>query len=76
MIIVQAALAGALTGGLFAVMAVGLSLTWGMLRVINLAHFGLILVGAYLTFQLATSWAIDPILTLVVSVPVLFWRAP
>ena len=72
MIIVQAALAGALTGGLFAVMAVGLSLTWGMLRVINLAHFALISVGAYLTFQLATSWAIDPILTLVVSVPVLF----
>jgi branched-chain amino acid transport system permease protein len=71
-IIVQAALAGALTGGLFAVMAVGLSLTWGMLRVINLAHFALILVGAYLTFQLATTWRIDPILTLVVSVPILF----
>jgi branched-chain amino acid transport system permease protein len=52
-------------------MALGLSLTWGMLRVINLAHFGLILVGAYLTFQLATTLGIDPILTLVVSVPVL-----
>lgn len=72
MILVQAALAGALTGGLFAVMAVGLSLTWGMLRVINLAHFALILVGAYLTFQLATTLRIDPILTLVVSVPILF----
>jgi branched-chain amino acid transport system permease protein len=71
-IIVQAALAGALTGGLFAVMAVGLSLTWGMLRVINLTHFALILVGAYLTFELATTWGIDPILTLIVSVPVLF----
>ena len=55
-------LTGALIGGLYAVMAIGLSLTWGMLRVINLAHFGLILVGAYLTFELATS-GIDPILT-------------
>ena len=72
MIILQSAIAGALTGGLFAIMALGLSLTWGMLRVINLAHFALILLGAYLTFQIATSAAIDPILTLVVSVPVLF----
>lgn len=72
MIVLQAAIAGALTGGLFAVMAVGLSLTWGMLRVINLAHFGLILLGAYLTFQLATDLAIDPILTLVITVPLLF----
>ena len=72
MIIVQAALAGALTGGLFAVMAVGMSLTWGMLRVINLAHFALILLGAYLTFQISTSLSLDPVLTLVVTVPVLF----
>jgi branched-chain amino acid transport system permease protein len=68
----QAAIAGGLAGGLFALMAVGLSLTWGMLRVINLVHFGLILVGGYLTLELATSAAIDPILTIVVTVPVLF----
>ncbi|PZF82026.1 branched-chain amino acid ABC transporter permease [Jiangella anatolica] len=68
----QAALSGALVGGMFAVMAAGLSLTWGMLRVINLAHFGLILVGAYLTFELATSWGLDPILTIVVTVPLMF----
>ena len=43
MIAVQAALSGALIGGLYALMAAGLSVTWGVLRVINLAHFGLIL---------------------------------
>ena len=48
---VQAALTGALLGGLYAMMAVGLSVSWGMLRVINLAHFGMILLGAYLTFD-------------------------
>jgi branched-chain amino acid transport system permease protein len=69
---VQAALTGALLGGLYAVMAVGLSVSWGMLRVINLAHFGMILLGAYLTFQVANSWGWDPILTLVVTVPLLF----
>jgi branched-chain amino acid transport system permease protein len=72
MIAVQAALTGALIGGLYALMAAGLSVTWGVLRVINLAHFGLILVGAYLTYQLTTGWGIDPILTIGVSAPVLF----
>jgi branched-chain amino acid transport system permease protein len=70
--VVQAILSGALIGGLYALMAIGLSVTWGVLRVINLAHFGLILIGAYLTFQLATSWGIDPLMTLVVTVPAMF----
>jgi branched-chain amino acid transport system permease protein len=69
---VQAALSGALIGGLYALMAAGLSVTWGVLRVINLAHFGLILVGAYLTYQLTTTWGLDPILTIAVSAPALF----
>jgi branched-chain amino acid transport system permease protein len=68
----QAALTGMLLGGLHALMAVGLSLSWGVLRIINLAHFGLILLGAYLTFQIASSWHLDPIVTLVITVPVLF----
>jgi branched-chain amino acid transport system permease protein len=53
-------------------MAIGLSLTWGMLRIINLAHFALILLSGYLTFQLATTARVDPLLTLVVTVPLLF----
>jgi branched-chain amino acid transport system permease protein len=68
----QAALTGVLVGGLYALMAAGVSVSWGVLRIINLTHFGLILIGAYLTFELASSWEIDPILTLVVTVPVLF----
>jgi branched-chain amino acid transport system permease protein len=69
---IQAAITGALLGGLYAVMAVGLSVSWGMLRVINLAHFGMILLGGYLSYQLAASWGIDPILGLVVTVPLMF----
>ncbi|GII54238.1 branched-chain amino acid ABC transporter permease [Planotetraspora thailandica] len=70
--VIQATLTGALIGGLYALMAAGLSVTWGVLRIINLAHFGLILIGAYLTFQVATSWHLDPVLTLVVTVPAMF----
>jgi branched-chain amino acid transport system permease protein len=69
---VQAALTGVLVGGLYALMAAGLSITWGVLRIINLIHFGLILLAAYLTFQIATSWGMDPILTVVVTVPAMF----
>ena len=72
MTIVQAALTGALIGGLYALMATGLSLTWGALRVINLAHFALILLGAYLTYELATTTGLDPILTVLITGPVLF----
>lgn len=72
MIIVQAALAGALTGGLYALMAVGLSVTWGMLKVINLAHFAMILLGAYLTYALASGIGLDPLLTIAVTVPAMF----
>jgi branched-chain amino acid transport system permease protein len=71
-ITLQAAVTGALIGGLYALMAAGLSVTWGVLRVINLAHFGLILLGAYLTYQVATSWGLDPILTVLLTAPALF----
>ncbi|MPZ79753.1 MAG: branched-chain amino acid ABC transporter permease [Actinophytocola sp.] len=66
---VQAALAGVLLGGLYALMAAGVSVIWGVLRIINLAHFGMILISSYLTFQLASAWDVDPILTLAVTVP-------
>jgi branched-chain amino acid transport system permease protein len=68
----QAAISGILVGGLFALMAVGLSLTWGMLRIINLAHFAMILLSGYLTYEIATSLRIDPILTIAVTAPLMF----
>ena len=69
--VLQAGLAGALGGSLFALMALGLSLSWGFLKVINLAHFGLILLGAYLTFELATTTPLGPINSVFVTAPVL-----
>lgn len=68
----QAVIFGALSGSLFAVMALGLSLVWGFLKIINLAHFGMILLGAYLTFELATTTGMDPILTAVVGAFAMF----
>lgn len=72
MIIIQAAISGILLGGLFAIMAVGVSVTWGMLRIINLAHFAFILLGAYLTYAIASATGVNAVLTAVVTVPALF----
>lgn len=72
MIFAQAAVSGILVGGLFAVMAIGLSLTWGMLKVINLAHFAMILLSGYLTYEIATSLRVDPLATIVVTMPLMF----
>ncbi len=58
----QAAVSGVMIGGLYAVMALGLSLTWGLLKVINLAHFALILASGYVTYQLTASTGADPLL--------------
>jgi branched-chain amino acid transport system permease protein len=67
----QSAVSGALSGSLFALMALGLSMTWGYLKVINLAHFAMILVGGYLSFQLVTSTGFDPITTILLTAPLM-----
>ncbi len=68
----QSIVFGALTGSFFALIALGLSLAWGFLKVINLAHFGFVLLGSYLTFQLANNTGLGPIETLLVTVPLMF----
>jgi branched-chain amino acid transport system permease protein len=68
----QVAIFGALSGSLFALMALGLSLGWGFLKNINLAHFALILLGGYLTVDLATDLGISPPATILITVPLMF----
>ena len=68
----QAFISGLLLGGLYAILAIGLSLTWGMLKVINLAHFAFAFLAAYMTYQLSTSFGINPFLTIIVTAPILF----
>ncbi len=58
----NALIAGILLGGFYAAISVGLSLTFGLLDVVNIAHPAFVLFGAYLTFYLNTHFGIDPIL--------------
>lgn len=67
MFYLQILINGILLGALYGVMAIGLSLVWGVMNFINLAHGILIVVGAYVTFWLYEFWGIDPFITLIPS---------
>src|SRR5512137_906627 len=68
----QSVLSGVFVGALYGLLGLGLSLSWGLLRQINLAHFALAFLGAYLSYQLASVGGMDPLLTLVVIAPCFF----
>jgi len=67
----QSLLSGIFVGALYGLLGLGLSLAWGLLGQINLAHFALAMLGAYLTYQLASA-GLDPFLTLAVILPAFF----
>ncbi|HXM52235.1 MAG TPA: branched-chain amino acid ABC transporter permease, partial [Candidatus Binatus sp.] len=71
-LVLQAAALGILTGGVYALMASGLTLIFGVMRIINVGHGALVVLGAYLSFALFRSFHIDPFVSLVVTMPAMF----
>lgn len=71
-LLAQSILSGIFIGGLYGLIGLGLGLTWGLLRQINLSHFGLVFLGAYASYHMATVWKVDPLLTLLVIPPLFF----
>ena len=71
-VLVQSILVGLLTGGVYALMAAGLTLIFGVMRVINIAHGAFLVFSAYLSYWLFTLYGLDPFLSVAVTVPVLF----
>ncbi|OGO67158.1 MAG: hypothetical protein A2Z37_16615 [Chloroflexi bacterium RBG_19FT_COMBO_62_14] len=69
---VQTLILGVLVGGVYALMASGLTLIFGVMRVINVAHGAFLILGAYCTYWLFTLTGLDPLLSLVITVPLLF----
>jgi branched-chain amino acid transport system permease protein len=74
-LLAQSVLSGVFVGALYGLLGLGLSLSWGLLKLINLAHFGFAFLAAYLCYQMA-SMGIDPLLTLLVIVPCSSRSAP
>ncbi|MDH5287938.1 MAG: branched-chain amino acid ABC transporter permease [Betaproteobacteria bacterium] len=71
-LLAQSALSGLFIGALYGLLGLGLGLSWGLLHLINLAHFAFAFLAAYVCYQLATVGGVDPFLTLAIIVPSFF----
>ena len=68
-VLVQVVVIGLLTGGVYALMAGGLTLIFGVMKVINIAHGAFLILSAYIAYLLFTNYGVDPVLSVIVSVP-------
>ncbi|HSW19842.1 MAG TPA: branched-chain amino acid ABC transporter permease [Ramlibacter sp.] len=71
-LLLQSILSGIFIGSLYGLIGLGLGLSWGLLRQINLAHFGLLFLAAYLSYHMAMVWKIDPLIGLLILPPLFF----
>jgi branched-chain amino acid transport system permease protein len=70
--ILQGLLTGILMAGIYALVAIGLTLIFGVVRIVNFAQGEFVMIGMYATFWLWKLWGIDPYLSLLITMPVLF----
>jgi branched-chain amino acid transport system permease protein len=68
-VVPQALVSGLLIGGVYGLMALGLTMIFGVLRVINFAHGAFVMLGMYLAFWGFALWRVDPYVSLLVAVP-------
>jgi branched-chain amino acid transport system permease protein len=69
----QVVISGLLAGALYSMVALGLALIFGVMRVINIAHGTILMLGAYTTFWFFRLLGINPYLSLLVSLPLMFF---
>src|SRR5437660_6129595 len=71
-VIIGAVITGILTGGVYALMASGLTLVFGVMEIINIAQGALVILGAYLSYYLQQNFQLDLFLGLLITMPVMF----
>ncbi|HET7706628.1 MAG TPA: branched-chain amino acid ABC transporter permease [Thermoanaerobaculia bacterium] len=71
-IFVQSLISGILIGGVYALIGIGLTIIFGVMRVINFAHGDLLMLGMYATFYLFTLGKVDPFVSIVLTIPLMF----
>ena len=72
MLELQVGVNGLLIGGIYALMALGMALVWGVLRIINIAHGAYIVLGGYTAFWLFELYRIDPFMSLPLAMALMF----
>lgn len=68
----QSLVSGLLTGSLYAMIAVGLTIIFGVMRIINMAHGEFVMLGMFGAYWSHTLWHLDPFISIVIWVPVMF----
>ncbi len=68
----QALISGILIGGVYALIGIGLTIIFGVMRIINFAHGDLLMIGMYATYFLFTLLHIDPFVSIIVTIPLMF----
>ena len=68
----QSVLSGIFSGCLYAMLGLGMTLTWRYLKVINLAYFAFVFIAAYLTYQLVGKSGMHPLTVTLILVPAFF----
>ncbi|MEU6137091.1 branched-chain amino acid ABC transporter permease [Nocardioides sp. NPDC047086] len=71
-LLLQSLILGLLLGGLYALLAAGLTLYFGVMRVVMIAHSAFLILAAYLAWFFTTQTGLDPLLSLVITVPLFF----
>jgi len=72
LLLIQGLVLGVLVGGMYALMASGLTLIFGVMRLINIAHAAVIIFASYLSWQLFVGLGVDPLLSIVILAVVFF----
>src|SRR5215467_15107208 len=70
--VAQAVVNGLLIGGIYALVSIGVTLIFGVVKIVNFAQGEFVMIAMYISYFLAASLGIDPLVSLVVSMPVLF----
>jgi branched-chain amino acid transport system permease protein len=70
--VAQAVVNGLLIGGIYALVSIGVTLIFGVVKIVNFAQGEFVMLGMYISYFLATAFGIDPLVSLVVSMPALF----
>ncbi len=71
-LLINAIVAGLLLGGFYAAVTAGVSISFGMLDIVNIAHPGFIILGSYIAYYVSSSLGLDPILVSILMLPVFF----
>ena len=71
-LLINAIIAGLMLGGFYAAVTAGISISFGMLDIVNIAHPGFIILGSYIAYIVNAHFGVDPIVIAIVALPAFY----